>query len=85
MADQQNTIASIDLSEYNFDQSSLSGEDLIRDFTCLICYGVALKPKKCNKCEAVYCSKCLPKGVTPDGTIKTYSGSYKCFKQCGSS
>ena len=73
----------MDLSECNFDMTVLSSEDLLQDFTCLLCYGVAINPLKCDKCEQIYCSRCLPKTVTPDGQMNSY-GAYTCYKKCGS-
>ena len=49
--------------------TALSSEDLLQDFTCLLCYGVAINPLKCDRCEQIYCSKCLPKSVSPDGKL----------------
>ena len=35
--------------------------EIIQDFICMLCYGIVFKPLKCNKCETMYCSKCVPK------------------------
>ena len=42
-------------------------EDVVETFTCMLCYGIVDKPLKCDKCETVYCSKCIPKRMQAPG------------------
>ena len=55
-------------------------------FTCMLCYGVAIKPVKCSTCETVYCTNCLPPDAFPGGKYdpKKSHKRYACYKQCGS-
>merc|ERR1719375_2238950 len=76
----------IDISEDNFAGST---PEILGDFTCMLCYGVALNPVKCNKCETVYCSKCLPAEALPgaesNNAPRSYNNPrYECYKKCGS-
>jgi len=63
----------------------LDEEDILQPFVCLLCYGVAVYPMKCQKCETVYCASCLPKSAF-DKTIQCNypDRPYECFKMCGS-
>ena len=62
----------IDITEENFSAKDFDTESILNFFTCMMCYGIAQNPLKCNKCETVYCKACLP------------NTTFSCFKKCGS-
>ena len=79
----------IDLCEDSFVGSKLTTDDILSDFICMLCYGVCIEPVKCNKCETMYCAKCLPRealpGGKPDNKPRSYDNpKYTCYKKCGS-
>jgi len=75
---------SIELFEDQF-VSLADDTELVEQFSCMVCLGVAVNPCKCDKCNTVYCRKCIPEkywlGVESDywNDLK-----YQCFKMCGS-
>lgn len=76
----------IQLSEENFHGvEALDSQDLLDPFTCLLCYGVAIDPRKCEQCETVYCKECLPESAfNPNIRVRYPDKPYQCFKMCGS-
>ena len=74
----------INISEHTFaGQSCMSEDDVLSDFTCMLCYGIALQPVKCAGCETIYCSACLPEDAHDPGIIT--KKRYSCYNLCGSS
>ena len=65
----------IDEKDFTGIESCLKDEDIIDPFVCILCYGIAISPVKCSKCETVYCLECLPEDV---------ESKFKCYKMCGS-
>ena len=43
----------------------------------MLCYGIVDKPLKCDKCETIYCSKCIPDS-------KKAPGKFNCYNKCRS-
>ena len=71
----------IEVSEDQF-RGSIDQEEILSHFTCLLCYGIALDPMKCTKCETAYCKTCLPKhAYDKDAPLK--GKRYTCYKMCG--
>ena len=77
----------INISEDNFaGVTFMTEEDILSDFTCMLCYGIALQPVKCKKCETVYCSGCLSDDAHDNSIkVKYPQQKYTCYKKCGCS
>ena len=77
----------INISEDTFAGTSyMTEEDILSDFTCMLCYGIALQPLKCKGCETIYCSACLPEDAhDPSVKFKPGQRKYQCYKLCGKS
>ena len=59
--------------------------ELLSNYTCIICCGVAVDPVKCQTCETVYCYGCLPDdGVGKTKQVSYYNPAYECYRKCGS-
>lgn len=72
----------INIFDDHFD--SVDEMDLIGQFTCILCYTVAIEPIKCERCSQIYCSSCLPKDAFDKSLkIKYPNKSYSCYKMCG--
>ena len=79
----------IDISEDSFDLHTTDIDGILNAFTCIICYGVAINPVKCDGCQTVYFHSCLPadafnKNAMPDNKSSYNSKKYTCHKMCGS-
>ena len=59
-------------------------EEILSEFTCILCYGIVIDPVKCEKCETIYCYKCLPPDAFGKPKADRYGPSYTCYKKCGS-
>ena len=70
-----------------FVADNLEAESILENFICLYCYGVAVDPVRCDRCETVYCKACLPESALDPTKFKKknyYDKSYECFAKCGS-
>ena len=74
----------IDVSEDTFDLASTDKDSIARTFTCIICQRVAFTPVKCEGCETIYCSRCLPDEAFNNLLSVKSRVKYTCHKMCGS-
>ena len=51
-------------------------DEIVEQFICTLCYGIAFDPVKCKKCEAVCCGRCVPES-------KKKPGKFNCYRKCG--
>ena len=51
-------------------------EEVVDKFTCILCYGIIVKPLKCLNCNNLVCSKCVP-------SKRKKEGKFICYKKCG--
>jgi hypothetical protein len=35
--------------------------DVLETFNCMICYSIPIEPMECNKCDVLFCTKCINK------------------------
>ena len=57
-------------------------KDILNNYHCIICYGVAVSPIKCQECSKIYCSDCLPREAL--NKLSMEKKKFYCHMKCGS-
>lgn len=52
-------------------------QEVVQEFTCMLCYGIVIDPIKCYTCCNLVCKKCV-------NITKVEQNRQECYKKCGS-
>ena len=58
-------VSGIPVPEIKLLAKDVANRDAVREvletFNCMICYSIPIEPMECNKCDVLFCSKCIEK------------------------